>query len=258
MRPIIYYGNVFAFGVLSGTNTEVNEPTGAVRRVSDADLSNPYQIVDGDPSTVEGIVSGEVAVFTDGSLPTGFAMVIGSQLSGFQARLLSEDIGGGAAQVHDSRTLSGNDAYHFAVTPLSSGNQVWRYELSGTTSGIGIPQLNEIMLGVRYQLPRSPEVGVGRTKQRRFDRLAIPGGQPFLFRQGSALRQRAFRFYLISGTETEELDDFLDGVDGGDPFFLVDDHGEGYWAELVGNDQASDDQAGVHLVALTFCEIRKE
>lgn len=251
-RPIVYYGNFLLSGTLSGTNTQTTSGTGQVRRVADYDLSLPYKVVSGNP---EGIVEGHVDVTLPSTAvqPDAFIMVSGTSLSGFQAVVASEDGGGSNRNVYDTRTLSGTSPY--VVEFAASGNTHFRYELSGTTSGLGNPTLHELVFATKYQLPRSPSVGVDRTRVRRFDRLDIPGGAPFTFRQGGSLRRRAYTFILTSGQE-DGLESFVQAVDGGEPFWLVDDDGDSYWAELLGSDLALADDAGVFTVSLVFQEVR--
>jgi hypothetical protein len=261
MKPLIYYGNLWAQHTLSGTNT-ASDPRGAVRRVADADLSNPYQLVDGDPETIEGIVSGQVQMTTQGLSPTGFAMVRMSQCSGFIARLISEDVGGGNQTVHDERTLVSDDPYHVALDPPDGTGEVWRFEMVGTTSGIGIPLIHEMLLGTLYEVD-APQIGVQRRRQRQSNRLPIPGGQPFWMRFNGQLRCNAYNFVfaeddgVADSFAVEGALAFVEGVEDGGPFFHVDDRGEEYWAELLGESIDFDDQAGVWSVNFVICEVRR-
>jgi hypothetical protein len=257
-RPIVYYGNFYiASGTLSGTNTDTASVKSAVRRVADADLSLAYQLVSGDPGAITGVVSGQVALYSDGVVPTGFVMVHGELLSGFVATLWSEDTGAVNPQTHDSRTLTSDAPYHFAISGVSGGTEQWRYSLSGTTSGLGIPHLHELLLGTRYQFPRSPQVNVQRSIVRRFTRHEIPGGQPFVFKQGTNLRETLYTFQVISGTEVDNLRAFVSGVEGGEPFFLVDDLEEAYWAELVQGNVTFSDDFGLWEAQLGFREVKR-
>jgi hypothetical protein len=93
---------------------------------------------------------------------------------------------------------------------------------------------------------------------RQFTRIPVPGGQPFVKRNGPGLRRTLCTFTLVSGVEVTEAEAFVDAVEGGQAFTLVDDRSETYWAELMEGDVPFRDNAGIFAVSLTFQEISAE
>lgn len=252
MTPVIYWGNLFRRGTLSGTNTDEAFP---VRRVGDDDLTLRYPIVSG---TVSGLVSGEVSTtLASGVTPDAFVMARGQSLSGIVFEVISQDVGGANAASHGTFTASGDDPFVLELSGVSTARRQWRVTLSGTVSGATVPDLFEIILADKLTFPRDPQIGVSRTTAHQVSRIPIPGGAPFKLRLGTRLRQTSYSMVvedpLVSGVKN-----FLNENDGGQNFWHVDDKGGSYFAEMLGPDFVFDDQAGVNFFALTVRELRAE
>lgn len=252
MRPKIFYGNLFALGVLSGS---MNSYTNPVRRVADGSINLSYQLTSG---LVSGLVGGAVAVTLPVAMaPDAFVLPKGSTASGHQYVLESEDVGGGNNATVFDFTLSGATDRFVQEISGATPRRVWRLTVNGV-SGLDHMSAREMQLASLLEMPRSPEVSVTRTRVRQFTRLPIAGGQPFVKRDGPRLRQTRFSFVVVSGAELLGVEAFVDDIEGGESFTITDDLAQTYWAELLGTEQPFDDEAGVYRVGLAVREIRAD
>ena len=247
-RPIVYHSNLFSSpGTLSGTH-DAND--NLVGRVADGSVNLAY-----DASTV-AITSGVMQVIlTTAARPDALVLARAGAISGARFILESEDVGGGNNATELDFVPANNTVPLVQTISGGTARQVWRLTVSGGTPPV---QLYEAQLATQYQVPRSPELQVTRTRVRQFTRVPVAGGQPFVKRNGPGLRRTLCTFVLISGTEVTEAEAFVDAVEGGQAFTLVDDRAETYWAELLESDVAFNDNAGIFTVSLTFQEISAE
>ena len=250
--PSIYYSNLLALGVLSGTNDDLAYP---VRRVADADISLPWPVISGTSlTTIQAEVNVTVPV---ADTRDAFVLPKGEGLSGFTFSVQSEDVGGGNNAFHGSYTATDDEPILLQLTGVTTPRRVWRVLVSGVTSGIGTPIVYEAMLATRLDFPRRPAIGVERTIIQQTQRLPIPGGAPFRFRLGQELNRVKYALEvqesLVSGFEN-----FVRENDGGEPFWFVDDQDESYWAEAPESEFVFDDQAGVYFFPILIQEIPDE
>lgn len=250
MRPKFYYNDRFKLGTLSGSlDTNINP----VERAADADMGMYYVATSGTPPS--GVV--QVTLPSD-ALPHSLVIAKAAALSGYRLILESEDVGGGNNAVRvDETTGSGTSAVYAVSGGGGSARRVWRLTMSGT-SGLSPLWLYEAMLADLQLMPRSNAVGVERTRVRQFTRTPIPGGTPFVKRDGPRLRRTGYSFTVVSGSEVAGLEQFVDGIDGGEFFFHVDDRGEQYMAELLNPGQVFDDEAGVFSVRMSVQEVESD
>lgn len=250
-RPILYHGNLLLSGSVSGTQDSSSNP---VRKVRDGSVNLPYTVT----ADVAGIQSGSVTLqLTVAASPDAFVLPRCDLLSGHTITLESMDdlAETNLATVH---TVTLTSATEFYLQELASptARKVWRLEISGATALAAQGKVHEFQLADKYQLPRSPEVNVARTRVRQFTRLPIPGGQPFVKRDGPRLRQNGYSLVILSGSEVDTLRNFVDTVEGGQAFTMTDDLQESYWAELLSANLEEEDEAGVSRVTLQFQEIK--
>lgn len=248
-RPIVYYDNLFSEGTLSGSNSTASNP---VRQVADGSINLDYQVTSGVTP------SGEFQVTLGAArAPEALVLARGEVLSGMRFILESEDAdGSNNATVLDFTLQADTDRFASGISGATA-RRVWRLTISGL-SGQAQAQAHEIMLAEQLTLSRSPLLGVDRTRVRQFTRIPVPGGQPFVKRDGPRLRRTAYQFILSSGSQVTDVEDFVDAVEGGQAFFLSDDLGQQYFAELLGSDVQFDDQAGEYGVSLAFLEVRAD
>lgn len=253
MIPRIYHNNRFASAeTLSGSESSASNP---VRRVGDGDRTLKYYLF-GTPGTP---VSGEVhATMAAATLPTHFVQARATAVSGYTVKVFSSDVGGGNQAQHMETVLSGDDSFVETLSGASTPRRCWWVEYSTTVSGLGECNLYELMLADSYELPRSPEIGVGRTIVQNYQQMDVPGAASFKLRMGEDYRSVAYSMYLVSGSEVSNMESFLRTNDGGEPFWFVDDLGEGYWAELQAPTHGFNDQAGVYTFSLAINEIPLE
>lgn len=250
--PIIYYGNLYTEGTLSGSSSDDANP---VRRVGDSDRTLKYTLLD---SVGPDVTSGRVDV-TLGSAATRDYLVMarGAALSGWTLNVQSEDIGGGNNASHGSQAMVDDSSFVLALSGTSTSRRVWRTELVSVSGITSSPDLYEIMLAKRFVFPQPPVVGVGRYRIQNYQRLDIPGGAPFKLRLGEDYQQLDYQL-TIPQTEASGLDSFLQENDGGEPFWFTSDKSESFWAEMVEPQISFDDQAGVYTVVLKIREIPLE
>lgn len=248
MRPVVYFANLFSEGVVSGSR---DTTTNQARRVGDGSINLEYTATSG------AVPSGAFAVtMPTAVLPDSFVLASGVAPSGTLFILESEDAdGSNNAAVVSATTAAQVESFAYDIPQGATPRRRWRVVVSGV-SGAAQLVVNEFMLATKFTFPRSPEVGVSRTRVRQFGRLAIPGGAPFVKREGGNLRRLSADFVVISGTELDSYHGFITEVEGGQAFYLTDDLGSSYWAELMGREQPQQDQAGVHRARLTFQEIK--
>ena len=251
--PRIYYNNRFsAAAELSGSETSSDNP---VRRIGDGDRTLKYYLF-GSPGTP---VSGTVhATMSTATLPTHFVQARATTVSGYTVKVFSSDVGGGNEAQHLETVLSGDTPFVEALSGVSTARRVWWVEYGTEDSGLGACNLYELMLADQLEMPRGPEVGVARTLQQNFQQLQIPGAASFKLRLGDDYRVVAYSYNLVSGTELDSVETCLQVNDGGEPFWLIDDHGTGSWAELQASSHNFDDQAGVSMFSLAINEIPLE
>lgn len=251
--PKIYYNNRFAAAdVLSGSEASDGNP---VRRVADGDLSLKYYLFDSPGDPVSGTVHATMAAAT---LPTYFVQARATAVSGYTIKVFSSDYGGGNQAQHLETTLSGDDSFVEVLSGADTARRCWWVEYSTEVSGLGACNLYEVMLADQLELPRSPEVGVTRTTVQNYQQMAIPGAASFKLRLGEDYRKVGYSLYLVSGTEVDDVETFLQTNDGGEPFWFVNDLGSEYWAELQGPAHEFDDQAGVYGYGLVINEVPLE
>lgn len=248
MQPKFYYNDRFRLGTLSGsTDTDLNP----VERVADSSIGLPYIVTSGSPPV--GIV--EVTLASGNAQnPTHFVVGRSTDLDGYRLIVESEDIGGGNNAVRLDTTLSAATLQGVWTLSGGSARAIWRLTISGT--GVLDPvQLYEAMLADEQAMPRSNEVGVDRDYIRQFKRQAVPGGEPFVVREGPRLRRTDYQFTVLSGSEITALENFVDTIEGGEAFYHIDDLGQEYWAELGSQTQPFRDEAGVYFVSLAVLEV---
>ncbi len=250
MRPKFYHNDRFRLGTLSGST---NSPTNPMARACDGDVGLYYVLTSGSPPF------GRLEV----ELPTTeipYALVISkaAQLSGCQILLESTTLARATWATRVNELASGAVSEVFVVSGDSGlARHVWRLTVSGVTVS-GQLQLYEAMLADLQEMPRSNEVGVERTRVRQYTRIPIPGGAPFVKRDGPRLRRTGYSFTVLDGAEVQALEAFVDSVDGGEFFFHVDDRGEQYVAELANPGQVFTDTAGVYSISMVVQEVETD
>lgn len=251
-RPIFYHGNYLLSGTVTGSNDSAANP---VRKVHDGSINLPYVFsVDVDPTTQSGQVTVDL---TTRELPAALSLPKCALLSGHTVKLqsMTNTAGDGTVDVITSG-LTAPQNFLLAELPVASGNFVWRVVISGA-SGLVTPKVNEVQLAsTKTQLPRSPEVAVSREHVRQFTRMPVPGGQPFVKRDGPMLRLVRYQFRSVQGTETNALRSFVQDIEGGSAFTMTSDLEESYWAELLAPTVPEEDEAGVSQWTLTPQEIK--
>lgn len=253
MKPIVFYDNLMLSGSVSGTEQSTDN---VVREVADGSINLGYTVAsDVSPTLQSGSVT---LVLVSAQLPVTFILPKCELQSGHTLKLQSmTDVGGTDTVDLITQTFSGETRFFKQDLPATSGQFVWRVLISGA-SGLEPPLVHEIQLATtKYQVARPAQVLVDRTRVRQFTRIPVPGGQPFVKRDGPRLRRYGYTFILVSGAaEIAPARDFIDAVEGGEAFTLQDDLGDCYWAELLGNDISEADSAGVSTLRLTFQEIK--
>jgi hypothetical protein len=262
MRPVIYYGNLLLSGTLSGTNAS---PTNPVRQTADGSINLPYIHTANVSPTLQ---SGSVYVtLTSAQAPVGLSLPRALLSSGHTLKLQSMSNAQTEAGLTTALTVtfSGTTRSYLAETSGLTPALVWRVLISGV-SGIVPAQANEIQLiGTRFQLG-APQVGVARGHVRQYVRTGVPGGQPFVRRDGPKLERSQYVLASVVSGELDSVNDdiltdgdglvaFIDATDGGGAFTLTDDLSRSYWAELLDVEVAENDVAGVSSWSLTFQEI---
>lgn len=255
MKPIVYFGNLMLSGTLTGSNESTSNP---VREVADGSINLGYILTeDVSPTLHSGSATVEMGV---ARVPTTLVLPKCLLQSGMTLRLFGADDTAGTNQTNPvTQLFTAETRFFLAELPSgSAAKKVWTLSVSGV-SGLVPAQTHEIQLASsRSEFDRPPQVGVTRVRVLQYTRIAVPGGQPFVKREGPRLRRTEFTFLLTSGAEIDEVHAFVDGVDGGGAFTLTDDLGQSYWAELLGNDVGETDEAGVFTWRPTFQEIAVE
>jgi hypothetical protein len=248
----MYYDNLFSLGPLTGTNSSDDNPAS---RIGDGSINLNYALTSG-----TNIVSGEVEVtLTSGQAPQALVLALGVVVSGHRFILESEDVGGGNNATVLDFTVSGNQSRFIQdITPATTARRVWRLTVSGTVSGLAQMEASELQLATKVTMPRTPQVSVRRSRVRQFTRLDVPGGQPFTKRDGPNLRRTQMTVIATSGSELDTLTTFVEAIEGGESFTLVDDLGDQYWAELPQGEVPFPDEAGVYALEWTFREVNRD
>lgn len=252
-RPVLHFGNLFSDGTLVSSEDATTNP---VRRIADGSINLDYFV---------GVISGganmEVVQVTLPTAARAVALVINQAAIPVGTSLVVEsfDIGGGNLVKHLDETGAGA-TFITTLSGVVADRQEWRLTISGAGVGSGVSawRAAEIQLTTGRLEVERPQVGVGRVRVRQFGRLEVPHGQPFVRRRGPRLRRMSYSFQLIDGSQVTDMEDFVDAVEGGQAFGLVDDEGSRMWAELLGGGIGFDDQAGVRAAQFTFQEIRRD
>lgn len=257
MNPIAYYGNLLLSGTLSGSAAATTNP---VRLVSDGSINVTYALTS---ATVTQ--SGSVLVsLTVSGAPVALSIPRCEIPSGYTLKLQSM-----SNPVTEAGLVTVVSAFFNAETfsflsgfAAPTAALYWRVLLSGV-SGLSVAEAAEVQLALVSANLGAPQVGVERTHKRQFARVEIPGGQPFVRRDGPMLERSRYVLVGVSGgsgiegaADQATLEAFVEAVNGGDAFTLVDDLARSYWAELLDVDVVVGDTAGVHGWSLTFQEIQ--
>lgn len=251
-RPIFYYGNLLLSGTLSGTADSATNP---VRRVRDGSIGFEHTPAQASSTLT---VTGDIYVtLTASGTPAAWSFPRCLLTSGTAVQLhRMDDVAETGIALVDSFTVSAETtSVHRELT--TSGALVWRVRVISPSGAEAGQDLHEVQLSsTKYQLPRSPSVGVTRTTIRQFDRVPLPGGEPFRARRGPPLRRVDYDFVILSGAELTNLHALVSGTDRSQAFVFTDDLGSTYWAELMGLTHLDADAAGVNTVALSVQEVR--
>lgn len=250
--PAVYYGNLLLSGTLSGSN---NTTTNPARRVADGSVNLSYTMT---RDVSASLNSGQVqVVLTSAQVPDALSIPRMSVPSGFTLELQSAPSEFASGTVVLSKAFSGAEAtsYRADLPGGTSSALVWRVILSGA-SGLVSPKVHEVQLATKQDFPRAVEVGVQRQHVRQFTRIPVPGGQPFVKRDGPKLRRYQYRFRTISSQEASDFRDLVQALEGGDAFTFVDDLGDAYWAEMPEATVPEDDEGGVSTWSVVAQEIK--
>lgn len=253
--PVIYYGNALLSGTLGA---ELGGAASTLPRVRDGSITLPYILTESGTTSPSRV--GEVNLTLPAAISTTDRALIFPRCDleeSLRVRLYSRATSGAAASTQANEILAERTRFYLQDF-LVSGQDHAFFEIQGVSRGTasGYQYVNEIVIAQKYTLPRSPEVSVTRAKVRQFNRLDVPGSEPFTRRTGPMLRRTSMNFVVLSGSEIDALRGFIDGVEGGSAFTLTDDLGVSYWSELIDADVPEQDEAGVSSVTLTFQEIR--
>jgi len=264
MRPIVYYGNLLLSGTLSGTN---NSTTNPVRQVADGSINLGYILASDQSPTLQ---SGSVyVILVSSQAPLGISIPKGLLQSGHTLKLqsMSDPVSEAGLVTALTTTFTAQTEFYLAQISGLAAAAVWRVLISGV-SGLVPARTHEIQLFTHQFEFGEVQVGIDRGHVRQFSRIAIPGGQPFVRREGPKLERSPYRLFSVVSAQlgfTEEnltngdgLVDFIDAIDGGDAFTLTDDLARSYWAELLDAEPSQSDVAGVSEWTLTFQEIKVE
>jgi len=254
-------------GTLSGTNASTTNP---VRQVADGSINLGYVVT----PTGQSLTSGSVYVtLASAQTLSGLSIPKGLIPSGYTLKLQSMSNAVTEAGLTTHYTLVVSAETEFVLTTVSGASPalVWRVMLSGV-SGLAPARTHEIQLFTSQFQFGDVQVGIDRGHVRQFSRIGIPGGQPFVRREGPKLERSPYSFVSITSaqlaaggpglsefvTDGDGLVAFIDAIDGGDAFTLTDDLGRSYWAELLDPEPAQRDVGEVSSWLLTFQEIKVE
>lgn len=253
-KPIFYYGSLLLSGTISGTAATTDNP---IRKLRDGSINLPYEVT----ADVASIQSGSVTIqMTTARTTDAFILPKCGLLSGHWLHLESMDdlAETNLASVIPSFEITEPTDFLLSGIAGATARKVWRLTITGDQALDAQALVHELQLPIKYQLPDSPQVGVDRTRVRQFTRIPVPGGQPFVKRDGPLLRQTSYQFILASGSDIDGVRNLATALEGGDAFTHTDDLAASYWAELLGNAVAEADEAGVSSVALTVQEVNVE
>lgn len=254
-KPVIHYGNLFADGSLTSSEDATTNP---VRRIADGSINLDYFV-----GALSGGANMEVIQVTLPTAASGVSLTINqtSIPAGTLFVVESFDIGGGNLVEHLRETRGPRTDLVLNLSGVVADRKEWRLTISGGGTGSGVAgwRAGEIQLATGRLTMERPQVGVDRVRVRQFGRFEVPHGQPFVRRRGPRLRRLRYAFQLVSGIQVTDAEAFVDAVEGGQAFTLVDDQASTpIWAELMGADVGFDDQAGVQAASFTLQEIRRE
>lgn len=251
MLPTIYHSNLYALGTLSGAlDTDLNP----VERVADGSVNLSYE------AATSAVASGEIQVtLVTAARPNALTLPRVDPGSAASVRFIleSEDVGGGNNATELDFVVSDFSAPTVQAIGAGTARRVWRLTVSGA-AGFGPVDVYEAQLATKYEFPRRPIVPVDRARVRQHTRFSIAGGQPFVKRDGPTLRRTLYTTMLTSGSQISGAEAFVDAVDGGQSFTLVDDRAETYWAEMLGSEIPFQDEAGVYTWSPLFQEVNAE
>lgn len=254
--PKLYYRNLLSLGSLTGSNDDASkaDTTAAVRRLADADATLPYQILSG--TVTSGLtfvsLSGLVALSGVTQSATHLVKVRARNASGLKCGVSVDDVDQGeftfgADDVVEVFALSGG--------AVSGSGWVLGWEMPSGVTFDDTPQFYELMLATELPLPRRPQVGVQRARDRQVLRTEVPGQAPFVQRLGDEYRTLQ---YTVVATKTEVVsgyEEFIKANDGGEPFAFVDEDGNAFWAELSDDGARFNDNAKVYTFQVNIREI---
>lgn len=258
MDPIIYYDNLLLSGTLTGTRASQTNP---VRLVDDGSINVPYTI-----TSAQTTQSGSVYVtLTSAQLPAALSIPKCVIPSGYTLKLqsMSNAVNETGLVTVLSATFTSETRSYLAELPSGTvAATIWRVMLSGV-SGLVSARVHEVQLAPTRAVLGVPQVGIARRKIRQYARTPVPGGQPFVRRDGPILDASTYVLVAISGapSDTPGLSDqgtieaFIQAVDGGDAFTITDDLARTYWAELVDMEPDFNDEAGAFTWKLNIQEI---
>lgn len=259
-KPKLYHRNLLSLGSLSGSNDDASnsDTTAAVRRIADADITEPYQIISG--AVTSGVtaasLSGAIALTGVSQSATHFVKVRAENASGLQATVAVDGADYGPFTL-------GSDG-HAEVFALSGGEavsgDVWLlvWDMPSGVTFAGTPRFYELMLATELPLPRRPQVGVQRSRVHQLNRTDPPGQAAFITRLGGDYRETQYDVVATQSEVTSGFEAFVSENDGGEPFVFLDEDGEAYWAELADDGARFNDEAGVYSFAVSIREIVAE
>lgn len=249
MNPIAYHSNLFALGTLSGSHDSVTNP---VRRIADGSINLPYTLASGATPTGQVLV-----VLSSAQLPEALAVPYApSSISGFRFILESGPAAVGPWSTVLDATIAA-DTDRFVEEFTTSAQLAWRLTVSGMP-GMAQFRPHEVMLSFKAEFPRPVQLGVARARVRQYTRLPIPGGQPFVKRDGPPLRRTRYVVVAVSGAEVQVLEDLVDALEGGQAFYFVDDLAHEYFAEMPEPEVPFDDSSGIYTVNPFILEVRAD
>ncbi len=251
MKPKFYVNDRLRKGTLSGSEDDSRNPE---ERLADGSITLGYTATTGTTPSGEY----QVAISGEAFAPEALVIARADALSGTTFQVISETLAGASTLVVASGDVTGSPSnFVLAIPSGATPREVWRVQVTGPTSGTQVT-IYESMLADLVELDRLPQVGISRVRIRQFTRTAIPGGQPFVKRDGPNLRRTGYSYILTSGTEIEEMRGLITALAGGEFFFHVDDLGAQYWAEVMGDGLDEADEAGVSSAGLTVQEVASD
>jgi hypothetical protein len=259
MRPVVYYNNLLLSGTLTGSNSTSANP---VRLVDDGSINVAYAL-----TSATTLQSGHVRVaLTSAQAPAALSLPKCEIPSGYTLKLQSMTDPVTEAGLVTVVSATFTTMTRFFLVPITGAavSLHWRVMLSGV-SGLVPAQTHEVQLAQVAAIIGSVQLGVDRGHVLQKTRIPVPGGQPFVRRDGPKLDRTGYVLIAASGAyaaavsglaDQAVLQAFIEAVEGGDAFTLTDDLNRSYWAELLDGEVMERDDAGVSAWRLTFQEIQ--